>query len=60
MKSCKFCGGDMEAVYGSDYPEIGIAFTLYECGKCLAILRKDVWKHKGERWIAPQYDELQE
>lgn len=60
MNNCKFCGGKMEAVYCSDSPDEGIAFNLYECSKCLAILRKDVWNHVGERWIVSQYEEFQE
>ncbi len=50
--NCIHCGAKMSTAKVFDDPELGVAFNLKMCDGCGTICKEDVWKGKGQTWIA--------
>lgn len=61
---CKYCESEMEFVSCDDNGgggfRISVAYNVYQCpnSNCMSLCREDVWQYAGERWIAPQFEEV--
>lgn len=51
-KRCHFCQEAIQLIHCYDSPQDGIAFNIYACDGCGAICKNNVWKNKGDEWIA--------